>query len=246
MNDISRSHHPKFSLKLSAWAKAAAALAGLTAMAVALGCKSAPALRLHYLPGFVPGSERVFGPVRIAVLPTGGAVASGRVRVGGVYSAQGLVDQSFYVENLGGVINRAVIRALGDAGLKPVASGPLRRGAASLPVGIDYMLATSIEEASINQRFGTEQTVHGQYFQMRAKVRIRFTLSSRASPNLYTGEILGTEDEPPPPVGGEVFLPLETEPEESMSVAMSRAIGALMLQPGFRDALPQVSSPNPR
>lgn len=233
MNGINRSHRPSFS--------GAAALAALAALAIALGCKSAPALRLHYLPGFVPGSERIFGPVRIAVLPAGGAIAAGRVRVGGVYSAEGSVDRSFYAQDLGPVITAAVIRALSDAGLKPVASGPLRHGAASLPMGIDYVLATSIEAASINQRFGTEQTVHGRYFEMKAKVRIKFTLSSRANPDLYIGEILGTEDEPPPPVGKEVFLPLETEPEESMSVAMSRAVGALMLQPGFRAALPQVS-----
>lgn len=209
--------------------------------ALALGCKSTPTLRLHYLPGFVPGSERIFGPVRIAVLPADGAIAAGRVRVGGVYSAQGSVERSFYAEDLSGVVTAAVIRALGDAGLKPIANGPLRHGAASLPVGVDYVLATSIELASINQRFGTEQTVHGQYFEMRAKMRIKFTLSSRANPDLYTGEILGTEDEPPAPVGKEVFLPLETKPDESLSVALSRAVGALMLQPGFRAALPQAS-----
>lgn len=200
-------------------------------------------MRLHYLPGFVPGSERIFGPVRIAVMPPDGAIATGRVRVGGVYSADGTVERSFYAEDLGGVVSAAVIRALADAGLKPVASEPLRHGAASLPVGIDYVLATSIELASINQRFGTEQTVHGQYFEMKAKVRIKFTLSSRAKPDLYTGEILGTENEPPAPVGGEVFLPLETDPGESMSVALSRAVGALMLQSGFRTALPQASQP---
>ncbi len=215
----------------------------LAALAIALGCKSAPTLRLHYLPGFVPGSERIFGPVRIAVLPASGAIASGHVRVGGVYAADGSVERSFYAEDLGAVVTVAVIRALGDAGLKPVASGPLRHGAASLPVGVDYVLATSIEAVSINQRFGAEQTVHGQYFEMKAKVRIKFTLSSRANPELYTGEILGTEDEPPAPVGKEVFLPLETQPDESLSVAMSRAVGALMLQSGFRTALPQASPP---
>ncbi|MHB8381551.1 MAG: hypothetical protein ACYDC3_04315 [Candidatus Binataceae bacterium] len=202
-------------------------------------------MRLHYLPGLVPGSQHIFGPVRIAVLPAAGTIGMGRVRVGAVYAADGSVDRTIYAENLGGLITAAVIRALGDAGLKPVQSGPLRHGAASLPVGYDYVLTTSIEQASSNQRFGAEQTVHGQYFEMRSKVRLKFTLSSRANPDLYTGEILGTEDEPPPPVGKEVFLPLETEPEESMSVAMSRAVGALMLQPGFRTALPQASQHAP-
>jgi hypothetical protein len=235
VNGIPRSHRPSF--------KGAIALA--FALAIAPGCKSAPTLRLHYLPGFVPGSERIFGPVRIAVLPADGALATGRVRVGGVYSAEGSVERSFYAEDLGGAVTAAVIRALADAGLKPVASGPLRHGAASLPVGVDYVLASSIELSSINQRFGAEQTVHGQYFEMKAKVRIKFTLSSRANPDLYTGEVLGTEDEPPAPVGGEVFLPLETDPGESMSVALSRAVGALMLQSAFRNALPQVPPHGP-
>jgi hypothetical protein len=245
VNGISRWHRPKFSRKFRPRLSAALAIAAVAAIAIVAGCKSAPALRLHYLPGFVPGSERIFGPVRIAVLPADGAIAAGRVRVGGVYSAEGSLERSFYAENLGGVVTAAVIRALSDAGLKPVASGPLRHGAASLPVGVDYALATSIEEASINQRFGAEQTVHGQYFEMKAKVRIKFTLSSRANPDLYTGEILGTEDEPPAPVGGEVFLPLETDPGESMSVALSRAVGALMLQSGFHNALPQASPQSP-
>ena len=43
---------------------------------------------------------------------------------------------------------------------------------------------------------------------------------------------------PTNPVGAEVFLPLETEPVESLSVAMSRAVGNLILDPKFRGTLP--------
>ena len=196
-------------------------------------------MRLHYLPGFVPGSERIFGPVRIAVLPAGGAIASGWIRVGGVYAVDGSLDRPLYVHDLGGSVTEAVVRALGDAGLKPALSGSLRNGAASLPVGVDFVLTTTIEEASIDKHYGADETVHGQYFVMKAKVRIKFTLASRANSDLYVGETIGTEDEPPAPVGTEVFLPLETDPQESMSVALSRAVGALMLHSGFRDALPK-------
>jgi hypothetical protein len=69
-------------------------------------------------------------------------------------------------------------------------------------------------------------------------VRARITLSDRVGAVLYSGEISGIESEPPNPVGGEVFLPLETLPAESLSVALSRAIGSLMLQPQFRGSLP--------
>jgi hypothetical protein len=46
------------------------------------------------------------------------------------------------------------------------------------------------------------------------------------------------EDEPPKPAGGEVFFPLETDPAESLSVALSRAIGALLVDPRFRAVFP--------
>ncbi|MGH7246784.1 MAG: hypothetical protein ACREH9_01640 [Pseudomonadota bacterium] len=220
-------------------------MAAFAAFALAIGCRRAPAMRLHYLPGFVPGSERVFRPAQIAVVPVGGVSAMGRVRVGGVYAANGSLERPLYVEDFGRSITAAVIRALGDAGLKPVAAGPLRHGAASLPVGVEYVLNTSIEEASIAKRFGAEQTVHGQYFVMQAKVRLKFTLASRSNPDLYTGEMTGSEEEPPAPVGGEIFLPLETDPQESMSVALSRAVGALMLQGGFKDAFAAATPSQP-
>ena len=73
---------------------------------------------------------------------------------------------------------------------------------------------------------------------MKAVVRVKFELRNRDGAVLYSGEISGLENEPPSPVGAEVFLPLETEPAESLSVALSRAVGLLMLQPKFRDALP--------
>ena len=82
------------------------------------------------------------------------------------------------------------------------------------------------------------QTIHGRYFTMSAVVRVKFTLKNRDGAVLYSGEINGLENEPPNPVGAEVFLPLETEPAESLSVALSRAVGLLMLQPEFRAVLP--------
>ncbi len=69
-------------------------------------------------------------------------------------------------------------------------------------------------------------------------MRAKFELRNRDGQVIYSGEISGIENEPPNPVGAEVFLPLETEPVESLSVALSRAVGQLMLQPDFRAALP--------
>jgi hypothetical protein len=68
-------------------------------------------------------------------------------------------------------------------------------------------------------------------------------LQRRDGAVLYQNEVTGVEDEPPKPVGGEVFFPLETEPAESLSVALSRAIGALLIDPKFRQTLPMRTPP---
>jgi hypothetical protein len=90
----------------------------------------------------------------------------------------------------------------------------------------------------VNKRFGAQQTIHGQYFTMHAVVRVKYQLKSREGAVLYSNEISGIENEPPNPVGAEVFLPLETEPAESLSVALSRAVGLLMIDAQFRSSLP--------
>ncbi len=106
------------------------------------------------------------------------------------------------------------------------------------PEGTDYILTSELEEVKVNKRFGAQQTIHGQYFTMHAVVRVKYQLKGREGDVLYSNAILGIENEPPNPVGAEVFLPLETEPAESLSVALSRAVGLLMVDPQFRSALP--------
>jgi hypothetical protein len=223
----------------------AAQLLVALAVSCAAGCKPASNLRLHYLPGFVPGSQQVFIPARIAVAPAGGELAQRRFHVGAIYGSDGILQRHLFVENLGPVVTAAVVRALADAGLKSEALTAAPAGDLP-PLGIDYLLTTTIEDASVVKRFGAQHTVHGQLFTMKSSFKLEFVLSSRASPKLYQGEMIGTEEEPPLPVGGEVFLPLETEPAESLSVAMSRAIGALMLEARFRRILPlRAAAPSP-
>ncbi len=196
---------------------------------LAAGCEREPSLRLHYLPGFVPGTERVLHRKSIEVAPAIGSMASGRFRVGAIYNADGSIAGDLYVKNLGPVVTEAVRRCLSDAGLRVATDGD----------DASLKLATQIESITVDKRFGSQQTVHGQYFLMKAEVKLRFTLSSPSNPALYSTVTIGTEEEPPAPVGGEVFLPLETDPAESLSVAMSRAAGALVLQPEFRRAIAQ-------
>ncbi len=196
----------------------------------AAGCKPAKRLRVHFLRGIVPGSEHIFDARRIAVAPAAGKYADGRFTVGAIYTANGGVERYLYVHHLGGIVTASVARALVGAGLRPVPSGAAAPGAKSQPPP-DFVLATEIEAVETNKRFGSEQTLHGQYFTMKSLIRLKFTLLSPAETPLYQGEMIGTEEEPPAPVAKEVFLPLETEPAESLSVAMSRAVGALMLRP---------------
>ncbi|MGO9449472.1 MAG: hypothetical protein ACLQDV_00280 [Candidatus Binataceae bacterium] len=202
------------------------------AASIAAACNRGT-LRIHYLPGFVAGTEHLLHPVSIAVVPATGSLAGGRFKVGAIYNADDSAARELYVSDLGSITTDAVVQGLDGAGLKPFAltSAPAD---GALPPDAALMLGVDIQDAAVNKRFGTEQTVHGQYFSMKAQVTLRFTLSTRANPHLFSTVTTGTEEEPPAPVGGEVFFPLETEPAESLSVALSRAVGALILQPDFQ------------
>ncbi len=207
------------------------------------GCSSPEPLKVHYLPGFVPGSEHIFHPAHIGVYPAQGTLAQGRFRIGATYSASGASEHLLYIDDFGASVTRAVMNALEEAGLQPVlvkSPSPAR-----LPNGVDYLLVTTVERVSVIKRFGSRMTVHGQYFTMVSQVKLSFELYSRASPVLFKGAVTGNEVEPPAPVHHEEFLPLETDPGESLSVAMSRALGALMIQPGFQKALPIIERPAP-
>jgi hypothetical protein len=201
------------------------------------GCNPRTRIDLHYLPGFVPGSQNVFRPVRVAVPPPAGNFATGDSEVGAIYTADGNVQTPLVVADLPHIFNLALIKGLGDAGLTPVPldSNPVD---GKPPEGTDYILPSDLEEVTVNKHFGAQQTIHGQYFTMHAIVRVKYQLKDRDGAVLYSDEISGIENEPPNPVGAEVFLPLETEPAESLSVALSRAVGLLMLDPQFRSALP--------
>ena len=214
----------------------------MAALALALtGCKPRTRIDLHYLPDFVPGAQNIFRPVRIAVPPTTGDFGSGDSSVGMIYAADGAPQTPLVVADAARAFNHGLITGLADAGLAPVAldSNP---GDGKPPEGSDFILSSELEQLEVNKRFGTNQTLHGQYFSMRAVVRVKFALKNRDGSALYSDEISGIESEPPNPVGAEVFLPLETEPAESLSVALSRAVGLLMLRPGFRNALPMRSA----
>jgi hypothetical protein len=201
------------------------------------GCNPRTRIDLHYLPGFVAGSQNVFRPVRVAMPPPAGDFSTGDSEVGAIYTADGNVQTPLVVANLPHLFNLALIQGLADAGLTPVSldSNPAD---GKPPEGTDYILTSELAEVAVNKHFGAQQTIHGQYFTMHAIVRVKYQLKDRDGAILYSGEISGVENEPPNPVGAEVFLPLETEPAESLSVALSRAVGGLMIDSQFRSSLP--------
>jgi hypothetical protein len=208
-------------------------LAGIVVAAFfATGCQPDTTLRVRYLPGFVPATQHVLPPVSILVLPTGGPEAAGKFQVGAVYGADGSRKRTLAVRDLGPLITQAVKRCLADAGLKASAVT-----AGEVSQNPPLTVATEIEAVSVNQHFGRQRTIHGQYFSMTAHVQLRFTVTDQMHRELYSTITTGVETEPPAPVGGEAFLPLETDPAESLSVALSRAIGMLILQPEFRRAI---------
>jgi hypothetical protein len=203
------------------------------------GCQPRTHFDLHYLPNFVPGAQNIFRPAKITVPPTTGDF-NGDYEVGSIYAPDGTVQTSLVVADPARAFNNALIKGLADAGLVPVALDA-NPADGKPPQGADFILASELEQFEVHKRFDATQTIHGQYFTMHSVVRVKYNLRNRDGAVIYSGEISGIENEPPIPVGAEVFLPLETEPAESMSVALSRAVGLLMLEPKFRDELPMRS-----
>jgi len=188
-----------------------------------------PIPSLHYLPGFVPGSENTFQPKNIAVMPIEGRGASGNIVAGAVYDQNGKQIESVIIDGVEKSMTEGLERSLQDAGLHLVpANDP----------GADFKLSARLISFAISKRFSAEQTVHGQYFTMDAAVTIAFELRDRSGKIVFSKTITGSEQEPPKPVGHEVFFPLETDPVEALSVAMSRAIGGLIIAPAFRALMP--------
>lgn len=214
----------------------------LVCLCVLAGCERREVIKLHYLNGFVPGTRAVFLPANIAVAPVGGDLASGTHPVGNVYDASGRLEDALQVSDAGAVVHDALMVSLADAGLKPVGLESTV-DPKELKIGIDVMLTCKLEELKVEKNFGAQQTIHGQYFTMNSGVKLKCQLRRRGGATLYDNEVTGVEDEPPKPVGGEAFLPLETEPLESLSVALSRAIGALLIDPKFRAAFPPRIAP---
>ena len=206
------------------------------------GCAPREVIKLHYLNGFVPGTRAIFLPANIAVAPISGDLAICAHQVGGVYSSSGQLEKVLLVSDAGSVVHDALMTSLADAGLKPIAiHAGLSPG--DLPNGVDLMLSCELRRLTIEKRFGAQQTIHGKYFTMTSRVALKYKLQGRDGSVIYDNQITGMEDEPPRPVGGEVFFPLETEPAESLSVALSRAIGTPLADPKFRAAFPLRTTP---
>lgn len=91
---------------------------------------------------------------------------------------------------------------------------------------------------TVNQRFGPQRTVHGQVFTMRSSVEMACQVYDHTGKEIFGATVTGDETEPPKRLGNEAFLPLETDPGESLSVALSRAVGGLTLMLRDRAALP--------
>ena len=210
------------------------ALISLCALA---GCAPREVIKVHYLNGFVPGTRAIFLPAKVAVGPLGGDLATGTHNLGAVYSSSGKTEKVLQVEGVGAVVHEALMTSLTEAGLKPIALDAAV-GPKDLPSGIDMMLLCEVDQLAVEKNFGTQQTIHGQYFTMTSRVKLKCKLQRRDGSLVYEKELTGIEDEPPKPAGGEVFFPLETEPAESLSVALSRAIGSLLADPKFRAAFP--------
>ena len=178
----------------------------------------------------------MLGPTAVAIARAGGLASSQRTRVGAIYDSDGKAQRELYAANIAALISGALERALADGGAKPIRLDAKPAGNRP-PSGTEFLLVCNVDQCEVNKRFDRQMTVHGQVFTMKARVRLGCELIGASGQTVWKGESVGAEDEPPKAVGGEIFLPLETEPDESLSVALSRAVGGLVLDAGLRRAL---------
>jgi hypothetical protein len=230
-------------LSAKPWIRARTALAAVAALTLlAAGCyRETRLLKLHYIAQFVPGTRAIFAPIPIAVAPTGGLAMQSEIAVGTITDEAGSIVAHLAASDLAALMNDALIASLIDSGLKPalLAARPpdlkLTGGA--------FLLACDIAKLAVNKRFRSQRTVHGQVFTMQASAQIVCSVHGRSGRQIFAATITGDESEPSKPVGNEAFLPLETDPAESLSVALSRAIGGLILMLKDRATLPILVSP---
>jgi hypothetical protein len=192
---------------------------------------------LHYLPGFVPGTRNVFAPVAIATAPVDETAFRGRVEIGAILEPDGRLERKLYADRIPMLLMESLARAFNDAGLSPVVLSGVP-GDRKPPSPSRFLVVAGLREFRVEKRFGAEITVHGRYFAMHSRAGIEIGMFDAAGRKLFSSEVTGTEDEPPVPAGAEAFLPLESDPAESLSVALSRAIGAIVLEPKLRRFLP--------
>jgi hypothetical protein len=204
-------------------------------------------LKLHYIAQFVPGTRAVFAPARIAVAPSrismvpAAASPVSELEVGSVLNEESDVAARLFISDPAPLLTNALLEALFDSGLRPSVidrSHVHDLGARKPPSGFDFLLSCDLLRLTVNQRFSPQHTVHGQVFTMRSSVEMACTVHDRAGKKIFAATVTGDETEPPQRVGNEAFLPLETDPAESLSVALSRAVGGLILMLRDRAALP--------
>jgi len=204
----------------------------LLALTIFCGCQRYEILKVHYLPGFVPGTRDVFAAKALLIGLPGNTQT---IEAGAIFDDQSRLMKRLWVRNASAAVGEALARGFSDAGLK----ARLKDAGENTkpPEGYDSLLRYRVTKFEVVKKFGQDLTVHGRYFTMKADVRVEATMFDGAGKQFFSGEATGSEQEPPKPVGGEVFLPLEEDPAESLSVAMSRAVGAMVLEVSKRGIL---------
>ncbi|HEY6395247.1 MAG TPA: hypothetical protein VIX12_07490, partial [Candidatus Binataceae bacterium] len=121
----------------------------MTLALAAAGCEPRESIRLHYLPGFVPGSRAVFWPAKIAIPPARGEKASGQVTLGGIFAPSGAVRKRLKISDPGKTVTAAIVNAVADSGLVPVAIDSIPADSAP-PPGADFILISELEQVEVN------------------------------------------------------------------------------------------------
>jgi hypothetical protein len=202
------------------------------------GCDRGRTVDLHYaVNGGEPRTVNLFFPARIAVAP---AAMPPAMDLGAVFDAQGYRETTLKGGDLSRQAAEVIAKSLALSGLRPEI---MNASPGDLPVGIDFVLTSSIESLHCIKRHIGGSGEPKDAFMMFADARLKFALAGRGGP-LYSATESSQLAEPPQGADIAKYKPQFTDPADAASAVVTRTAAKLIADPEFQQVLPRRAMPS--
>jgi hypothetical protein len=212
---------------------------------------------LEYYPFQVKGYENTYPKRRIEILPaidardfkdTGGVdhdPSQGHPAIGVITDQSAKIEQRLYGPPLDTMVQGAIARAAGEAGLVATQT-PLGLKPALAARDADYLLATKITRLWLDRHRGPDNQAGETWF---AAAAVGLEVAIYKPPfdvPFWQGESSATYDDPPAPGSGqnptEDETPIYDQPGQELSVALTRAVAGVFKRESLRVLITQDSA----